>query len=657
MARLLDSVNDPADLRRLSLPALDIVAGELRREIIQGVSEVGGHLASTLGAIELTVALHYAFDTPEDRLVWDTGHQCYAHKVLCGRRDRLCTIRQLGGISGFLTREESPHDVFGAGHAGTAVSAALGIAEANALKGNQRKVVAVISDGGLTTGLMFEGLNQAGHLERDLIVVLNDNAIFIDPRVGAFSSFLSRQLTTDFAVRLQKQVAKALQTLPKGDSLYHLARRIKDSLLGFVTPGLIFEALGFQYVGPIDGHDIASLVRTFENVKRLGRPVLVHALTQKGKGYLYSEKEPVRYHSVTPFHVKTGQPKKPKAPFPAYTEVFSRTLVSLAKQDPRIVAITAAMGSGTGIDRFAREFPERAYDVGIAEQHAVTFAAGLAIEGLVPVVAIYSTFLQRAYDQILHDICLQNLHVIFALDRAGLVGADGPTHHGVFDFTYLRSIPNMVVMAPKDDAELEAMLRAALDHEGPVALRYPRGEASRRPGPSETHPLPIGKAEVLRSGNDIVLAAIGATVGPAVEAAQTLAGYGIEAAVLNARFVKPIDGERLRALVQEVPRLITVEDHAVQGGFGSAVLEHLAQAGMTNVRVRCLGIPDRFVGHGTQQELRKICGIDRDAIVQAALGTLDKANRTLMAGPGGPFVAESMMVNTAEAGSQSKGVQ
>jgi 1-deoxy-D-xylulose-5-phosphate synthase len=609
MTRLLDGVEYPRDIRRFSVDELNQLAGEIREEVISVVSEVGGHFASTLGAVELTLALHYVFDTPEDRIVWDTGHQAYAHKLLCGRRDRLATIRQFGGLSGFLSREESEYDVFGAGHAGTSISAALGMVEAKYLDGAARKVVAVISDGGLSAGLTYEGLNSAGHLDRDLIVVLNDNEHFIDPRVGAVSSFLSKQFTTDLGVRLQKNLSSLLKSLPRGENLKHVARKMRDSFLSLVTPGFLFESLGFQYVGPINGHNVSEMISTLENVKKVDGPTLVHVLTKKGKGYAPAEADPIKFHAVTPFHVLTGKAKKEKGPIPTYTEVFGRSLVRIAKHNPKVVGITAAMGSGTGIDKLARELPERTYDVGIAEQHAVTFAAGMATEGYIPVVAIYSTFLQRGYDEILHDVCLQNLHVVFALDRGGLVGADGPTHHGVFDFAYLRSMPNIVVMAPKDENELQHMLAAAVNHCGPIALRYPRGEGWGV----------ALEAELLREGSDIGIAAIGHTVLPALKAAQDLAPLGINAAVLNARFIKPLDKEALRSLVTHTPRLITVEDHVTTGGFGSAVLEFLADDGINGIEIRRLGVPDRFIPHGTQDELRKLCGFDKDAIAQAAL--------------------------------------
>lgn len=627
MARLLDGIEYPRDMRKLTIDELPQLAREIREEVISVVSEVGGHFASTLGAVELTLALHYVFNTPEDRIVWDTGHQTYAHKLICGRRNRLATIRQWGGLSGFLSRDESEYDTFGAGHAGTSISAALGMVEANALDGGKRKVVAVISDGGLSAGLTYEGLNSAGHLDRDLIVILNDNEHFIDPRVGAVSSFLSRQFTTDLGIRLQKNLSALLKSLPSGEHIKQAARKIRDSFLSLVTPGFLFESLGFQYVGPIDGHDIAAMIATLENIKKVEGPTLVHVLTKKGKGFALAEQDPIKFHGVTPFHVLTGKAKKDKSPVPTYTEIFGRALVRLAKENPKIVGITAAMGSGTGIDKLQRELPERTYDVGIAEQHAVTFAAGMATEGYVPVVAIYSTFLQRGYDEILHDVCLQNLHVVLALDRGGLVGADGPTHHGVFDFAYMRSIPNMVIMAPKDENELQHMLKTAIEHSGPISLRYPRGEGWDVKLDEQLHTLEIGTAELLRDGTDLVIAAIGNTVIPALKAAQDLAPLGINAAVVNARFVKPLDGSLFRDLLIKVPRLITVEDHVISGGFGSALVEFLADEGITGVDIKRLGVPDRFIPHGTQDELKKICGFDKDAIAQAALQMMRRGRK------------------------------
>lgn len=631
MGKLLDGIDTPADLRQLNLEELSLLSDEVRDEVISVVSTVGGHFASTLGAVELTLALHYAFDTPQDRLVWDTGHQAYAHKIVCGRRRLLPTIRQLGGLSGFLNREESPYDIFGAGHAGTAISAALGMVTAKKLQGLDHKVVAVISDGGLSAGLTFEGLNQAGHLDNDLIIVLNDNSMFIDPRVGALSFFLSRQFTTERGIRLQKNLDGLLRTVPGvGEDLYQVARKVKDSFLGLVTPGFLFEALGFQYVGPIDGYNLAEMTQTFRNAKNMERPTLLHVITKKGKGYEPAERDPIKYHSVTPFDITTGKAKSEKGRIPTYTEIFAQALIRLAKENPRIVGITAAMGSGTGIDKLAQEIPGRAYDVGIAEQHAVTFAAGLATEGYVPVVAIYSTFLQRGYDEIVHDVCLQNLHVVFTLDRGGLVGADGPTHHGVFDFAYMRHIPNMVVMAPMDENELQRMLKTAIDYSGPISLRYPRGEGWGVDLDGDIQALEIGKGELLRDGGDVAILGIGHTVIPALGAAQELARVGIDAAVVNARFVKPLDRELLLEIATRIPRVITVEDHAVSGGFGGAVLELLAEEGVAGVQVQRLGVPDRFIEHGTQAELRRACGFDQQAIIQTAEQMIER-EKTRMA--------------------------
>ena len=625
MGKLLDSINTPRDLRQLSVEELPSLAHEVREEVISVISEVGGHFASTLGAVELTLALHYAFNTPKDRLVWDTGHQAYAHKIICGRRQRFSTIRQLNGLSGFLSREESEYDVFGAGHAGTALSAALGMAVARDQHGLNHKVIAVISDGSLSAGLTFEGLNQAGHLAKDLVIVLNDNSIFIDPRVGAVSSFLMKQSMTEKNLKQQINTKDVLRTLPGvGEDLYHVARKVKDSFLGLVTPECLFKDLGFEYVGPVDGYDLPEMIETFQNAKNMRGPILVHVATKKGKGYKPAEEDPVNYHSVAPFHVLTGKRKGGKGPTPTYTEIFAHTLIRLAKENPRIVAITAAMGSGTGIDKFAQEIPNRAYDVGVAEQHAATFAAGLATEGWIPVVAIYSTFLQRAYDQIIHDVCLQNLHVVFSLDRGGLVGADGPTHHGVFDFSYMRHIPNMVVMAPKDENELQQMLKTAVEHHGPICLRYPRGEGWGVELDRDIHSLEFGKGELLRRGEDLVIAAVGQTVVPALRAAQNLSQLGIDAAVINARFVKPLDRELIVRTASRVPRLITVEDNVLEGGFGSAVIELLADEKLRGVQINRLGVPDRFIPQGTQDELRRICGIDQRGIFQAGVQMINQ---------------------------------
>lgn len=624
MGKLLDGINTPADLRKLEIEDLPRVAYEIRHEIISIISEVGGHFASTLGAVELTLALHYAFNTPVDRLVWDTGHQAYAHKIICGRRDRLPMIRQLGGLSGFLSREESSYDIFGAGHAGTAVSAALGMVVAGRLQQKTHKTIAVISDGGLTAGLTLEGLNQAGCLSHDLIVVLNDNEIFIDPKVGGISEFLSTQSVVDFGLTLQTNLNRLRSRPSTNSDFYYLTRKLKEAFRATWNPGSLFESLGFGYVGPIDGYNLPEMVQSFRNAANRRRPLLVHVKTKKGKGYPPAEQQPIKYHSVSPFHVLTGKSKKEKSRVPTYTEIFTRALIRLSKENPNIVAITAAMGSGTGIDKFMQDLPGRGYDVGIAEQHAVTFAAGLAAEGLIPVVAIYSTFLQRAYDQIVHDVCLQNLHVVFAVDRGGLVGADGPTHHGVFDFAYLRHIPNMTIMAPMDENELQHMVKTAVQHHGPVCLRYPRGEGWGVDLESEMRALEIGQAELLRPGKDLVIAGIGETVLPALRAARDLSGLGIDAAVINARFLKPLDRELLCETVLRTPYLITVEDHVLQAGFGSSVIELLSDARINGVQVRRLGVPDRFIPQGSQEELRRLCAIDQQAIFQTAIQMINE---------------------------------
>jgi 1-deoxy-D-xylulose-5-phosphate synthase len=615
---LLAGIGGPQDLKSLSIKELYQLAEEIREQIICTVSRNGGHLAPNLGAVELTLALHYVFDAPDDMIIWDVGHQAYAHKLVTGRRERFKTIRTHGGISGFPKRSESPYDVFGVGHASTSISAALGLASGKFIKGDKKRVIAVIGDGSMTGGMAFEGLNQAGHLERDLIVVLNDNEMSIAPNVGALSSFLSRKMTGKLAVRIKKDVATLLTSIPGiGDDILQLAKRGEDSVMTFFTPGMLFEALKFEYIGPIKGHHLERLIEAFTNAKNLRGPVLVHALTTKGKGYKPAECDPSKFHGLGMFEVNTGQPiKKPGAP--SYTKIFGQTLVRLAAEDDRIVAITAAMPEGTGLSQFAALYPERFFDVGICEQHAVTFAAGLAIEGFKPVLAIYSTFLQRAYDQVVHDICLQNLPVTFVMDRGGLVGEDGPTHHGVFDLSYLRHVPNMVLMAPADENELQRMLKTALEYEGPIALRYPRGTAEGVDMEAELRTVEIGKGKVLRQGNDLAIMAIGNRVWPSVEAANELERESIRAAVVNSRFVKPLDKELIIHMAHQCNHLITVEENALQGGFGSAVLELLAEESITGVRVVRLGVGDQFIDHGPQQMQRCVCSIDTAAIVQAA---------------------------------------
>jgi 1-deoxy-D-xylulose-5-phosphate synthase len=616
MRTKLENLQSPADLKALSLSELEALAGEIREEIIDTVSRTGGHLASSLGVVELTLALHWILEPPADRIIWDVGHQAYAHKLLTGRRENFCTLRQLGGISGFPKRGESPYDCFDVGHSSTSISAALGMAAARDAVGGGEKIVAVIGDGSLTAGLAFEGLNQAGHLKKDLIVVLNDNEMSISPNVGALSSFLSRKMTSDFFLRLKKETEQVLRHVPRfGKDLLSLAQRAEDSLKGFLTPGMLFEAFGFNYVGPINGHRLEELTEALQNVVRLKGPVLVHVLTQKGKGYAPAEKNPSLYHGVGPFDRESGEVRAAKGGAASYTAVFGRTLAEMAEADERIVAITAAMLEGTGLKEFAQRFPERFFDVGIAEQHAVTFAAGLACHGLRPTVAVYSTFLQRAYDSVLHDVCLQNLPVTFAMDRGGLVGADGPTHHGVFDYSYMRHIPNLTFVAPRDEVELRRAMATALEAEGPFAYRYPRGNGLGLDCSRPAEPLPVGRGEKLREGNDGVIVAVGVCVHEALEAARTLEAEGLSLAVVDGRFIKPLDRELICAEAQRTGTVVTVEENVLQGGFGSAVLEMLQEEGLAPKVLR-IGLPDAFIEQGSQQELRAAHGLDAEGIAE-----------------------------------------
>lgn len=622
---LLDRVQWPRDLKTLSVEELATLSDELRTFLIDSVSKTGGHFASGLGTVELTVALHYVFDTPRDLLVWDVSHQCYPHKVLTGRRDRLHTIRQKGGLSGFTSRTESEYDVFGAAHASTSISAALGMAAARDAKGEDYAVVAIIGDGGLTGGVAMEGLNQGGYLKRKLIVILNDNEMSIAPNVGAMSGYLLRIARGQIYKRVREEVSHVLKKLPKGDRLAEMAEHLEDGLKKALVPGTLFEELGFKYVGPIDGHNLPVLIRTLREAKEYDGPILIHARTTKGKGYALAEKDPVYWHGPSPFKVETGEVAKKAAP-PSYTTVFADTLVELARKDERIVAITAAMPDGTGLDRFAKVFPSRTFDVGICEQHAVLFAAGMATQGLKPVCAIYSTFLQRAYDQVFHDVCLMDLPVVFALDRAGVVGADGPTHHGAYDLSYLRVFPNMHVAAPKDENELRNLVATAVALGRPVAVRYPRGAGLGVALDPEPKLLPVGKGEVLRVGKDGVVLAIGDPVLAAQKAAERLAAEGgASLTVINARWVKPLDTELLAQLVKPGTTVFTVEENAIAGGFGSAVSEALDALGVV-APVHRLGIPDRFVPHATQPEQRAEMGIDEEGLLRAF--------RAKTAGPG-----------------------
>ncbi len=622
MSRILERVNGPEDLKTLNLTELKKLAAELREIIIETVARNGGHLAPNLGVIELTLALHYVFDSPRDRIVWDVGHQCYAHKLITGRKDRFHTLRQYEGIAGFPKRAESPHDIVETGHSSTSISAGLGLATGIRLQRKEGRVLVVIGDGSMTAGLAFEGLNNAGHLKEDLIVILNDNEMSISPNVGALSSFLSRRMTGRLARRLKKDIEKVMEKLPGGDHFLHMLRKSEGLLKSALTPGMLFEALGFDYVGPVDGHDLEGLIKLFENIREMRGPLLIHVLTKKGKGYLPAETDPETFHGVGPFDPKTGKVFKSPGP-PSYTEVFSRTMLRLAELEPRLIAITAAMPTGTGLKAFQQRFPERFFDVGICEQHAVTFAAGLALEGLIPVCAIYSTFLQRAFDQIIHDVALGNLHVIFAIDRGGIVGEDGPTHQGQFDLSYLRLIPNLTIMAPKDENELQHMLYTALSLPGPVAVRYPRGSGLGVPMDSEFFELPLGKAEVLREGSDLLILAVGNMVHPALMAAEELTRKGISATVVNARFVKPLDEELICDLAAQTGKVVTVEENVLPGGFGSAVTECLADRGL-KVSLKRIGLPDKFIEHGSPQILRQKYGLTAEKLLQGIYSWLSE---------------------------------
>ncbi|MEK6744970.1 MAG: 1-deoxy-D-xylulose-5-phosphate synthase [Nitrospirota bacterium] len=624
---ILDTINSPDDLRQVAEEELPKLADELRETIIETVSKTGGHLAPSLGVVDLTVALHYAFDTPKDKIIWDVGHQAYAHKLLTGRRDRFKTLRQYGGISGFPKREESPYDNFNVGHASTSISAALGMVAARDIKGEDFRVIAVIGDGSISAGLAFEGLNQAGHLKKNLIVILNDNEMSISPNVGALSAYLNRMMTGNFYTKLRQETKNFLQNIPRvGESMFNIAKKAEESIKGFMAPGLLFEELGFQYVGPIDGHRIDHLLETFRNIKDFTWPVLIHVITKKGKGCEFAECNPSQYHGTPPFDPETGKAAVKKQKVMSYTDVFGQTMVKLAEDNDKVIAITAAMSDGTGLEQFAAQYPDRFFDVGIAESHGVTFACGLAAEGMRPVAAIYSTFMQRAYDQVMHDLCLQNLPVTLALDRAGLVGEDGPTHHGVFDIAYLRHLPNMVIMAPKDENELQHMLKTALEYHGPTALRYPRGTGLGVPMDQELKQLPVGKGEMLQDGDDVVIIAIGNMVRPAQEAGERLKAGGINAAVMNARFVKPLDEELILRLAKKTGRIVTVEEHALQGGFGSAVLECIEDNRLSAVKVLRIGLPDRFIEHGLQAVLRQKYGLDTDGIFASVKDFVEKTS-------------------------------
>ncbi len=632
---LLEKINSPEEIKKLSLAQLNELAREVRQCIIETVAKTGGHLAPNLGTVELTIALHYVLNSPRDKIIWDVGHQCYTHKLLTGRRERFHTIRQAGGLSGFTSREESEHDPYGAGHGSTSIAAALGFAKARDMRGGRERVVAVIGDGALTGGMALAALNQAGAMQADLTVVLNDNEMSISPNVGALSGHLARlraALVEPAVRRMRADAARALRRVPLGEAMLEAMDRFRDGLKQLVVPGMLFEEMGFTYLGPIDGHDIAALIGVLEQAVKLSGPVLVHVVTKKGKGFKPAEEDPTRFHGTRPFDPATGEVCP--ADGPTYSKVFAEALVELARRDPRIVAISAAMLDGTGLVRFQEEFPERCFDVGMAEDVAVVFAAGLAAAGYRPVVAIYSTFLQRAYDPIIHDVALQRLPVVFALDRAGLVGDDGPTHHGVFDLSYMRHVPGMVVMAPRDEGELRRMLATALKCDGPAALRYPRGCGPKRGLSEELQPIEVGRAEMVRDGEDVALVAIGTMVDPAAEAAEMLAREGIRAAVVNARFAKPLDGELICELAGRCGAVVTVEENVAAGGFGSGVLELLAAKGVP-AAVEVVGLPDAFVPHGDRAELLRRYRLDAEGIAWAAERVVER-KRVVTDGGRGP---------------------
>ena len=629
MTRLLDKINSPADLRKLDRSQLPQVAQEIRDRIIEVVSKVGGHFGGNLGIVELTLAIHYVFDTPRDQLVLDTGHQSYPHKLLTGRQDRFHTIRQHDGISGFCKREESEYDVFNAGHASTSISAGLGIAVARDFRKEDYRVVSVIGDGALSGGLAFEGLNQAGHLKRKLFLILNDNDMSISTNVGAISGYLNQIIKGQRYVQAKDLAKGVMDRIPLiGGKLHELAHDMESLVKNMVVPGTLFEELGFKYLGPYDGHDLDTLIDVLEANKDYNGPLLMHVITKKGKGYSPAENKPIWSHGVTPFDIISGEVKKSDKPSaPTYTAVFADTMIELAKRDPKIVTITGAMPEGTGLDKFAKAFPDRMFDVGIAEEHAVTFSGGLATQGMKPCAAIYSTFLQRAFDQVFHDVAIMDLPVVFALDRAGIAGQDGPTHHGIYDMAYLRVFPNMICMAPKDENELRHMVKTAFETGHPTSIRYPRGAGVGAKMDPELQTLPVGKGEVLREGADAAIFAIGVEVWPAFNAAEMLAKEGLNVAVINARFIKPLDDALIEQYCRPGSRIITVEEGSLAGGFGAAVMERVQQLGINEVLFHRIGIPDEYVHHGAQDILRAQYDLHAEGIARRVREFL-KANVT-----------------------------
>lgn len=618
--KFLESISSPSDIKKLSPEQLEVLSREIRELIISTVLETGGHLASSLGAVELAVALHYVFDSPSDRLIWDVGHQAYAHKILTGRKDSFHTLRKLNGISGFPHVSESEHDAITVGHSSTSVSAGLGMSAAKCLKNDPSNIICVIGDGSMTAGMSFEALNHAGDSKKRLIVILNDNEMSISPNVGALSSFLSRKLSGKYFQELRKEFGEFLKSLPKiGDDVYKFAKRSEESFKTFVTPGMLFEAFNFDYFGPINGHNLNHLIKILNNIKNLEGPILLHVTTKKGRGYKPAEENPTSFHGVAP-----ASSKKDKK-LPSYTSIFGKTICQMAEKNKKITAITAAMPDGTGLLDFYEKFPKRFFDVGIAEQHAVTFSAGLAIEGFIPFVAIYSTFLQRAYDQVIHDVCLDGHHVVFAMDRAGIVGEDGPTHHGAFDISYLRPVPNITIMAPSSGDELVRMMKTAESMNSPVAIRYPRGSSENENFISydEAEIISPLKASLLKDGSDILIVAIGSMVSPAQKACSILEEKGYRPSLIDARFAKPLDEELICLMSEKTDKIITVEENVLNGGFGTAVLELFADKGIINKKIIRMGINDEFVTQGTPDELKNIYGLNSEGILKNSLKLLE----------------------------------
>jgi len=639
---LLETIDSPQDLKRLPVSQLPLVAEEIRQRLLEVIAELGGHLASSLGAVELCLAWHYVFDAPTDKLVWDMGYQAYAHKMITGRRTRIHTLKQFGGLTGFNNQAESPYDLFTTGHGGTCLSTAMGLALARDQQQAKHHVVAIIGDSSLGEGMALEALNHIGHVQPNLLVILNDNKMSIAQPIGGLSHYLNRIITDPFYNKIHRELERVVARLPHGTGFVRLGHKIEESVKGLLVPGLIFEELGFRYLGPIDGHNLPELINTFKNVKRLKGPIFLHVSTLKGKGYPPAEQDPERFHKIEPFDLATGQLKREGArgkPAPAgalggpggpgvrhakivssatvtFTEAFSQELIRLGETDERVIGITAAMPEGTGLAAFGRRFPSRYFDVGMAEQHGVGFAAGLARAGLRPIVALYSSFLQRAFDQIMHEMCLQNLPVILAIDRAGLVGEDGPTHHGLFDVAYARVFPHLVVLSPKDPDELRAMVRWALGAHAPVMIRYARGGIVCGEPLGKPPRIVLGKGELLQEGKDVALVALGSLVYPALEAAARLQQEGIEASVVNARFVKPLDAALIRHVAQQTGAVVTIEEAQVAGGFGSAVSEALEMVGLSRIPLHRIGLPDRFIEHGTRAQLLKLCKLDADGLTQ-----------------------------------------